>query len=595
MAKRIPQQFLDDLLLQVDIVAVVDAVVPLKKRGTNYTACCPFHNEKTPSFSVSSTKQFYHCFGCQASGNAIGFVMAAQNLPFVDAVKYLADMHNIAMPSDYEEVEQTDPTLFEASEFAADYYAKSLRTANHAIDYLKKRGLSGQIAKQFNVGYAPAGFEGLIKQLPNSLKNAALAVGLILKSTRQIGQHYDRFRDRIMFPIRNTKGQVIAFGGRVLEKGEPKYLNSPESEIFHKSKTVYGLYEALKANKAPEYFVLVEGYMDVVALAQFGLSQAVATLGTACTVSHLRQLFRYSKTIVFCFDGDKAGRAAALKAAQIALQVITPEKEAKVLILPNNHDPDSFIRQYGLALFESRVSEAESVGDFLLNYLKSEFEVSKLQERAALLSMATPWVQSIKDVTFKQVFSDAVAKLSQTSDADWSAMSQAPAKPSVQKNAGQSQKIAAEWTPIRSAIAFVLQYPEAIAQWADDHPAEYEQIMSLKSGEGLEFIKPLPGLNYLQELLSSSVQYPALTLGQRLQKWTDDPAFSMLADLSHRSLMLAEGQDALERAWSETLISVESANHDHTVGSLIHQAKQQGLTESEKIILQNLLSKRVKA
>ena len=354
----IPSDFIDELLSKVDIVDIIDEQVPLKKGGANYMACCPFHKEKTPSFSVSPTKQFYHCFSCGAHGSAIGFVMEHQGLSFPEAVQFLADRVGMAVPkvrgqSDNPEVraerKKKQQTLEETTAAAADFYAQQLKFNPAAKAYLDKRGLSAEVIAHYGLGYAPDGWQPLAQVFQPYPNTALVDTGMVIDNE---GKHYDRFRHRIMFPIRNPRGQVIGFGGRVLDDSKPKYLNSPDTPLFDKGKNLYGLYEGRAAVKEAGRILVVEGYMDVVALAQFGVGYGVAALGTATTAEHVKILMRQADSIYFCFDGDSAGRKAAWRALENALPQLKDDKSLHFLFLPEEHDPDSYIRAHGKAQFE---------------------------------------------------------------------------------------------------------------------------------------------------------------------------------------------------------------------------------------------------
>jgi DNA primase len=390
----IPRDFIDTLLARVDIVDVIDRRVPLKKAGQNYQACCPFHSEKTPSFTVSPTKQFYHCFGCGAHGTAISFLMEYEHMSFRDAVAALAQDAGLPVPESAQEHDhpKPPPALWEALEQAAHFYRQQLKQSPRAIDYLKGRGLTGKIAARYGIGYAPDGSP--LKLVFADYQNEALAaVGLVID-----GEHsrYDRFRDRIMFPIRNLKGQIIGFGGRVLGEGEPKYLNSPETPLFHKGSEIYGLFEARGAIKTAGRVIVVEGYMDVVALAQHGVEFAVATLGTATTPVHARTLMRHSDRLIYCFDGDNAGRKAAWRALENTLESLQDGKEVSFLFLPEGEDPDSFIRSHGREVF-MHLLDAETVplSAFLVRELARDRKLETQEGRAAFLKEAKPLLERI--------------------------------------------------------------------------------------------------------------------------------------------------------------------------------------------------------
>src|SRR5690349_20812481 len=343
----IPNDFIQTLLARTDIVEVIDRHVPLKKAGSNHVACCPFHSEKTPSFTVSPAKQFYHCFGCGAHGNAISFLMEYQGLGYVDAVKDLAESVGMKMPEfqPWARKAGSEVDLYAVMEQACDYYREQLKGAPRAIDYLKGRGLTGKIAARFGIGYAPDGWQNLQGVFPNYADKALKDAGLVIDA--EGGRRYDRFRDRVMFPILNQRGSVIAFGGRVVDEGEPKYLNSPETALFEKGRELYGLPQARPAIRAAGRVIVVEGYMDVVALAQHGIEYTVATLGTATSPIHVQKLLRQTDEVVFCFDGDAAGRKAAWHALEVCLPYLADHKAMRFLFLPAAHDPDSFVREKG--------------------------------------------------------------------------------------------------------------------------------------------------------------------------------------------------------------------------------------------------------
>src|SRR6266498_2731903 len=388
----IPQEFIQSLLARVDVVDIIERQVPLKRAGSNYVACCPFHNEKTPSFTVSQTKQFYHCFGCGAHCTAIGFLMEHAGKPFPDAVEELArdaglEVPRIERPGDAERREQAQD-LSGLLLTAAKFYRAQLKDSPRAIEYLKERGLTGAVAAHFGIGYAPNAWQGLADAFPRYDDAALETAGLVI--TGDAGKRYDRFRDRVMFPIHDSRGQVIGFGGRVLGSGEPKYLNSPETPLFSKGKELYGLYLARNAIRDAGRVVVVEGYMDVVALAQHDVEYAVATLGTATTAVHAQKLFRLTDTVVFCFDGDEAGRRAAWRALENTLAWLADGKNAKFLFLPDGADPDDYIRRRGSAAFEGLVGQAVPLSDFLLSELAMRHPPTSAEGRAALVNAAKP-------------------------------------------------------------------------------------------------------------------------------------------------------------------------------------------------------------
>ena len=420
----IPKNFIQDLLNRLDIVDVVERYVPLKKAGANYVACCPFHNEKSPSFTVSQTKQFYHCFGCGAHGTAIGFVMEHAGLGYVDAIEELARGVGLEVPHERqaagEAYQKVAPNLYEVMQTATRYYREQLKLSQRAIDYLKQRGLSGEVAARFGIGYAPDGWQNLAAAFPNYRDETLNETGLVISG--EDDKRYDRFRDRIMFPIINVRAQVIGFGGRVLDKGEPKYLNSPETPLFEKGRELYGLYQAQKAIRAGQRVLVVEGYMDVVALAQHGVEYAVATLGTATTPHHVQKLLRLTELIVFCFDGDKAGQKAAWRALENALPFLQDGKRISFLFLPVEHDPDSFIREFGKDIFEQRVQEAMPLSSYLLREISAELDLRTQEGRNQLLQRAKPLLTAIVAPATALLLRKEVAALAGVSQAELEAL-----------------------------------------------------------------------------------------------------------------------------------------------------------------------------
>lgn len=424
----IPQSFIADLLNRVDIVDVVGQHVKLKKAGANYQGLCPFHQEKSPSFSVSATKQFYHCFGCGAHGSAIGFLMEYSGFGYVETIEELARSAGLTVPREERSAndvarQQQALALSEVMGLAADWYKAQLKAAPRAIDYLKSRGLTGEVAKRYSLGYAPDGWQGLEAVFGSYADDATakplLEGGLLIQSetteSNQTARRYDRFRDRVMFPIRNHKGQVIGFGGRILDQGEPKYLNSPETPLFSKGNTLYGLFEARQAIRAQEYVLVCEGYMDVVALAQLGFPNAVATLGTACTANHVRMLLRQTDRIVFSFDGDAAGQRAAQRALEACLPLMSDDKEIRFLFLPTEHDPDSYVRTYGASAFEKAIKEATSFSGFFFKIVSEDRDLTTPEGRAQTHHAAKPLFLSMAPIALRsQMLREVAIRTSST-------------------------------------------------------------------------------------------------------------------------------------------------------------------------------------
>ena len=419
----IPNDFIQTLLARVDIVQVIDRHVPLKKAGANFAACCPFHSEKTPSFTVSPTKQFYHCFGCGAHGTAIGFLMEYAGKPFPEAVEELARDVGLEVPR----LQSADaPARAEAEDLTAlllktaQFYRAALKKSPRAIEYLKQRGLTGMVAARFGIGYAPDDWQPLAGAFDDYQSKSLETAGLVI--TGEGGKRYDRFRDRIMFPIHDTRGRVVGFGGRVLDGGEPKYLNSPETPVFAKGRELYGLFQARQAVRTAEKVVVVEGYMDVVALAQHGVEYAVATLGTATTPVHAEKLFRLTDTVVFCFDGDEAGRRAAWRALENALPVLADGKQARFLFLPDGEDPDDAIRRHGREAFESRIDSATPLSEFLVAELIRRFPPVSAEGRAALLNAAKPLLVQVAAPLLRTLLRRRLAEVSGLPEAELGAL-----------------------------------------------------------------------------------------------------------------------------------------------------------------------------
>ena len=461
MAGRIPREFIDNLIARVDIVDIIDARVPLKQAGKNYQARCPFHNEKTPSFSVNREKQFYHCFGCGASGNVISFLMDYERQTFVEAVETLAETLGVDIPresygSENRGQESNLLPLYQVQGQAAEFYARQLREhpdAGKAREYLQTRGLNDEIISHFQIGYAPPGWRSLPTTLP---ADQLLASGLTI--SKEAGNFYDRFRDRIMFPIRDRRGRVIGFGGRVMGDETPKYLNSPETPTFKKHKEVYGLYELLATRKKPERIIVVEGYMDVIALFQHGIDYAVATLGTATSSDHAELLFRYAPEIVFCFDGDNAGRKAAWKALEASLPALREGRTSRFLMLPGSHDPDSLVREEGKEGFDLRLVEAKQLSDYLFQHLSENLDLNSIEGRSTLHQKASPIIGKLPAGVFRDMMQARLNQLSGHGKAS------SPSRNKSHRSAVQSVQRAtserAKPSMLRIILALLIQNPD---------------------------------------------------------------------------------------------------------------------------------------
>ena len=525
MAGRIPRQFIDDLMQRVDIVEVIDSRVPLKKAGREYHACCPFHNEKTPSFTVSPTKQFYHCFGCGAHGTALGFLMDYEHMDFVDAVEELARSAGIEVPREAGpagERDRTDTTarLYELLAEAARYFRQQLRhhpEAKRAVDYLKRRGLSGEIAQAYGLGYAPAGWDNLLQALGRDQQTQIEMerAGLLIK--KDGGGLYDRFRDRVMFPIHDRRGRVIGFGGRVLGDETPKYLNSPETPVFHKGRELYGLFDARRRERKLERLLVVEGYMDVVALAQFGIGNVVATLGTATTHDHLEQLYRVVPEVVFCFDGDRAGRAAAWRALENALPVLKDGRQARFLLLPEGEDPDTLVRKEGTGAFIKRIGDSIPLSSFLFEELCAQVDMSSMDGRTRLVELSKPLLKQLPAGVFQRMLVDRLeelARLPRNALADLhgqsvQAASAAPPVTSSIRPGGVS--------PVRRLIGLLLQEPRLAALVRD--PDRLADVS-------------IPGAALLRELIDFMKDRPHIHTGALLEHWRGTETGKHLARLA---------------------------------------------------------------
>jgi DNA primase len=465
----IPDFFIQELLNRVDVVEVVDASVPLKKAGANYSACCPFHNEKTPSFTVSPTKQFYHCFGCGAHGTALGFLMEYQGLGFVDAVHELAKRVGMTVPQETRVVdkaaEQAVVGMQEALQLALGYYRAELKKSERAINYLKGRGLSGEIAARFQIGYAPSGWQNLASVIKDYQAESLGIAGLVI--TNEQGRRYDRFRDRVMFPIHDQKGQVIGFGGRVLggegDDAGPKYLNSPETPLFQKGHELYGLFLARRAIREAGKVLVVEGYMDVVALAQHGVGYAVATLGTATTPYHITKLMRQTDDIVFCFDGDAAGRKAAWRAAINSLPALTDGLRLSFLFLPSEHDPDSYIREFGKDGFEAALKETQPLSQYLVQTLSSANDMQSHEGRVRFLNDAEPILKQIQAPALSLLLRKRCAELAGVSQAELESLMNL-AQPTARRKSAPARNSRKPPTLVRRFIQMVLLRPQLALQ-----------------------------------------------------------------------------------------------------------------------------------
>jgi DNA primase len=569
----IPQSFVQDLLNRLDIVDVVDRYVPLKKAGANYVACCPFHSEKSPSFSVSPTKQFYHCFGCGAHGSAIGFVMEHQGLGFVEAVEKLARSAGLTVPKEesgrYEHKTGGDfDALSEALQRATHYYRDELKRSEAAIAYLKKRGLSGEIAARFGIGYAPGGWQNLATVFPDYQAKPLVQAGLVIEGE---GKRYDRFRDRIMFPIINQKGAVIGFGGRVLETGEPKYLNSPETPLFEKGRELYGLFQARQAIRAAGKVIVVEGYMDVVALAQHGVEYAVATLGTATTPVHVQKLLRQTDNVVFCFDGDTAGRKAAWRALENSLALVGDEKSLKFLFLPQGEDPDSYIRKEGKVAFEALLDSAMPMSEFLLRELAAGVDMQAMEGRAHFLKLAQPLAQQVAAPALRLMLQQRLAELAGVSRNELEGL--IPVKSTVKPAATRPRPSRKPPSLARKLLQLLLAQPELGANFDTN-----------LLGDGSEELKTLSAL---LGLVAASRSQPTTTVAV-LEHFRGTPHEALLSEVSGEILQWDEEFEVAEE-FAGALEQLKKLGRQRRIESLLALSSVQGLSPEEKQELQRLL------
>lgn len=648
MAGLIPQGFIDDLLNRTDIVEVVGSRVQLKKAGKNYTARCPFHNEKTPSFSVSPDKQFYYCFGCGAGGNALGFIMDHDHLDFPQAVEELAKRAGLDVPREEgagrsnRPRQPSDSPLYALLTAASDYYRHALKqhpTRKAAVEYLKGRGLTGEIARDFALGFAPPGWDNLLKHMGgDSLQQKHMIDAGLLIENADTGKRYDRFRDRVMFPIRDSRGRIIAFGGRVLGDDKPKYLNSPETPVFHKGQELYGLFEARKHNRNLDEIMVVEGYMDVIALAQQGLRNAVATLGTATSEEHVRRLFRLVPSILFCFDGDQAGRKAAWRALEATLPSLEDGRRARFLFLPEGEDPDSLVRKEGTDAFRARITQhAQPLADYFFQQLTLEADPASLEGKAHLATLAAPLIERIPGANLKVLMRQRLAEITglngdalgqlarsmpsgsasqdvhgtsedayyesfsgyddQQHDVDPSHYFEAPAQPQGDWQQGGQRK---EWkkdgkkwnrqgrddfkrpprtevkveTPTLTALRTLLHHP-SLAQKVED---------------AAHFAAEDDTYAQLMVALVEAVQKnPKLRSLQLIARWHGTEQGRLLRALAEKEWLISE--DNLEQQFFDTITSLSARQRERRLESLLRKARQSELSAEEKDQLRDLLSR----
>ena len=560
MAGRIPKNFIDDLVARSDIVDVIDSRVKLKKKGKDYRACCPFHNgNNNCSFSVSSDKQFYHCFNCGVSGNVLTFLMEYDGIEFVDAIEVLAEQLSIEVPR--EETGQNQPTtsyvdrkdLYQLMADITRFYQQQLRTHKNSekvINYLKSRGLSGKTAKYFQIGYSPDGWDEVRKKFAINKQTEQQLIDAGMLISKDNGGSYDRFRDRLMFPINDRRGRVIGFGGRVFDDTTPKYLNSPETPIFHKGKELYGLYQVKQSEKDTKRILVVEGYMDVVALGQFDINYAVASLGTATTADHIQLLFRQTSEVICCFDGDNAGRTAAWRALENALPSIQDGRTLRFMFLPDGEDPDSLVQKEGKVFFEKLIDQALPLSDFLYQHLLTQVDMTSADSKSKLAQLAIPLLTKLPDSVFRQMMETRLISLLGIEKEGLQKLLPAPQKIEKKKT---SHKI----TPMRLAISILLQNPQMAYQLAEI--PEFKEMQ-------------IPGLNLLNSLLEICRVTPHLSTGLLLEHWRDTPEEKQLIMLATWKNQVQE--DKYEEVFFDILDNFLSLHLNQRIEFLKQKARQ---------------------
>jgi DNA primase len=578
MTGRIPKHFIDELLARTDIVSVIEARVPLKRAGSNYMACCPFHNEKSPSFTVTPSKQFYHCFGCGAHGTAVGFLMEYDRLSFPEAIESLARSAGMEVPK--EAVQQSAQTeefkpLYELLSGVSDYYRQQLKKGQVAIDYLKKRGLGGETAKDFGIGYAPPGWDNVLQSFGKSdtEKQKLLRTGLLIEKDK--GGHYDRFRNRVMFPIRNRRGNIIGFGGRAIDpEDNPKYLNSPETPLFHKGRELYGLYEVQQQRPRPATILVVEGYMDVVMLAEHGVRNAVATLGTATSRDHIQTLFKAVAEIVFCFDGDRAGRDAAWRALEIALPELDDRHQIKFLFLPQDEDPDSYVCKHGREQFQSLLKSAVSLSTYLFDNLKQRFDSGTLDGRAQLANEAKGLIGKTQNNVFRQLLLKELSEITRldSQQLGFDKTGHAPV-PKRQVQPRPHNQLQLEMNSMRKAIAALLTKP-GLAQ----NLAVPEILQTLNN----------PGVELLFDLIKICRAEPGLTAGRLVQQYEQDnsPHTATLAKLAAYTFP-DDTDEAIRHELTGALAQLHKEALAQRHDQLLEKMQNKTISEAEKQELQS--------
>jgi DNA primase len=583
MTGRIPDSFLDELVSRSDIVEIISARVPLKKAGREYKACCPFHNEKSPSFSVSADKQFYHCFGCGAHGTVIGFLMQYEKMEFLDAVADLAQRAGLELPREAKkEHEPGSADLHDLMLRAARFFEQNLSDNPRAQAYVQRRGIDAPTCARFSLGYAPDAWESLLKRFGTSEdeRRRLQQVGLILeRSGEKTNGFYDRFRDRLMFPIRDSRGRVIGFGGRVIDQGEPKYMNSPETPLFHKGRELYGLYEARQARADFKRLLIVEGYMDVVRLHQAGITYAVATLGTATTQEHLTKIFRQTHEVVFCFDGDRAGLKAAWRALENALPLAQDGRELKFMFLPEGHDPDTLVAAEGPEAFEARMKDALPLSEYLVQQLIAEVDLDHIDGRAKLKALAGPLFARMPEGIYREMLADRLAsrvgmpanKLKEF----FATGAHKPSAPGSELRVRQHGRMSVgRGNLLTQAITLVLHHPAAAGAIQDP-----DLLSSIDK----------PGVSVLKELLEQAATASSPNTATLLERWRERPEHERLTALAMQDPLVADPAAAAK----ELKMAVEKLLQEYGPGrrmdELLKKAEELGLNYDEKAELSSLL------
>jgi DNA primase len=578
MAGLIPQEFIDDLVARADIVEVIGRRVPLKRAGREFKACCPFHEEKTPSFTVSPTKGFYHCFGCGAHGTAVGFLMDYDHLGFVEAIEALAGMVGVDVPrTESDKPARRYDELFELNENVARRWRRKLAEHAPAVDYLKQRGIDGATAKRFGLGFAPEGWSMVLDRYGKTPEDTErlLAAGLIIRNDE--GRHYDRFRDRLMFPIRDARGRTVGFGGRTLGDGEPKYLNSPETVLFHKGRELYGLYEARQALRDIERLVVVEGYMDVVALARHGIDFAVATLGTATTPDHLNRLFRLTDNVDFCFDGDRAGRKAAWRALETALPLVREGRQIRFTFLPDQHDPDSYVNEFGPNAFVAALDSGVRLADYLINELAAEVDLGSVEGRARLAELARPLITKLSPGVYRELVVESLSERVGLSTARLEHLLKSGDEGALmaieRRPLSRIRKVGSQGGPsvIRRAITLLLNRPDA------GHNVDGDKLTDVHR----------PGAALLIRLIETVQAEPHITTAGLLERFRHDEEGRHLGKLAAVDIPGAEDFDAAGEL-EQCLDQLKLAARKERIDFLIKKQRDSSLSDDEIAELRQL-------